>query len=179
MENPFTDVPDDQWYTGPVLWAVENNITVGTGEGIFSPNVTCNRAQVVTFLWRAMGEPEPESTENPFTDVAQSDYFYKAVLWAVEKNITAGTGNNQFSPSRPCTRDQVVTFLWRTMGEPAPEKTENPFTDVVQDIYYYIPVLWAVENEITAGTSATTFAPSNPCTRAQVVTFLFRTLEKQ
>ncbi|MBR2047221.1 MAG: S-layer homology domain-containing protein [Oscillospiraceae bacterium] len=175
--NPFTDVEPAQWYFEPVLWAVENGITSGTSATTFAPNQTCTRAQVVTFLWRAMGSPEPESSENPFSDVMETDYFYSAVLWAVEKGITSGTGNGQFSPNRPCTRDQVVTFLWRTMGEPDPEKIENPFTDVAEGIYYYQPVLWAVENNITSGTSATTFAPSNPCTRAQVVTFLFRALK--
>ncbi|MBR2047484.1 MAG: leucine-rich repeat protein [Oscillospiraceae bacterium] len=177
--NPFEDVDQTQWYFAPVLWAVEEKITSGTSATTFAPNATCTRAQVVTFLWRAMGSPEPESEENPFSDVMETDYFYSAVLWAVEQGITSGTGNGQFSPNRPCTRDQVVTFLWRTMGQPEPEKTDNPFTDVTEGIYYYQPVLWAVENNITSGTSATTFAPSNPCTRAQVVTFLFRTLKDQ
>ena len=174
---PFTDVSTDAYFFEPVLWAVENGITSGTSATTFAPNATCTRAQVVTFLWRAMGSPEPASAENPFSDVNAADYFYKAVLWAVENGITSGTGGGKFSPNSPCTRSQVVTFLWRTMGQPAPQRTDNPFTDVAEGIYYYQPVLWAVENGITSGTSATTFAPSNPCTRAQVVTFLFRALK--
>ena len=174
--NPFTDVPGGAWYETPVLWAVENSITAGTGNGNFSPNQTCTRGQVVTFLWRAVGEPEPESNENPFSDVASGDYFYKAVLWAVENGITSGTGNGNFSPNNPCTRDQVVTFLWRAMGKPTAENRNNPFSDVAEGIYYYEPVLWAVEQGITSGTSATTFAPGSPCTRAQVVTFLYRAM---
>lgn len=173
-ENPFSDVSEADWFLSPVLWAVEHGITAGTGNGLFSPGQTCTRAQVVTFLWRAMGEPEPSSTDNPFSDVTAGDYFYRAVLWAVENGITSGTGHGQFSPGRPCTRDQVVTFLWRAMGQPTPQEGGNPFTDVAEDAYYYRSVLWAVENGITAGTSSTTFAPSDPCTRAQVVTFLFR-----
>ncbi|MBR2047250.1 MAG: leucine-rich repeat protein, partial [Oscillospiraceae bacterium] len=170
--NPFVDVTADAYFFEPVLWAVDNGITSGTSATTFAPNATCTRAQVVTFLWRAMGQPEPASNENPFSDVAPGDYFYKAVLWAVENGITSGTGGGKFSPNSPCTRSQVVTFLWRTMGQPAPQRTDNPFTDVASGIYYYQPVLWAVENGITSGTSATTFAPDNPCTRAQVVTFL-------
>ena len=177
--NPFTDVPGGAWYETPVLWAVENSITAGTGNGNFSPNQTCTRGQVVTFLWRAVGEPEPESNENPFSDVASGDYFYKAVLWAVENGITSGTGNGNFSPNNPCTRDQVVTFLWRAMGKPTAENRNNPFSDVAEGIYYYEPVLWAVEQGITSGTSATTFAPGSPCTRAQVVTFLYRAMAEE
>ena len=176
LVNPFTDVAEDQWYYDPVLWAVDEGITSGTSATTFSPDQTCTRAQVVTFLWRAMGKPEPASMENPFTDVASTDYFYEAVLWAVEQGITAGVGNGRFAPEDPCTRDQVVTFLWRAMGKPEPEENHNPFTDVTNDQWYYSPVLWAVEHGVTSGTSATTFSPAEPCTRAQVVTFLYRTL---
>ena len=175
-ENPFSDVNDNDYFLNPVLWAVDNGITAGTGNGNFSPNATCTRGQVVTFLWRAVGQPEPNTTENPFADVSESDYFYKPVLWALENGVTSGTGGSNFSPNNPCTRDQVVTFLWRAMGKPAPNATEHPFSDVPDNAYFFQPVLWALENGITSGTSATTFAPSNPCTRGQVVTFLYRAM---
>ena len=172
--NPFSDVKDTDYFLEPVLWAVECGITAGTGNGKFSPNQTCTRGQVVTFLWRAMGEPEPVSKDNPFSDVKPSDYFYKPVLWAVENGITSGTGNGKFSPEQSCTRGQVVTFLWRTMGWSS--DIANPFTDVKAQDYFYEPVLWAVENGITSGTSKTTFAPGSNCTRGQVVTFLYRAM---
>ena len=177
--NPFTDVPKDQYYYAPVLWAVNHDpqITAGTSATTFSPNNPCTRGQIVTFLWRAKGCPEPTITKNPFTDVKSSDYFYKAVLWAVEKEITAGTSKTTFSPAATVTRAQTVTFLWRAEGKPAVQ-TKNPFTDVPAGQYYTDAVLWAVKNEITAGTSATTFSPANPCTRAQIVTFLYRDLAK-
>ena len=174
-QNPFTDVFPSDYYYDAVLWAVNATpqITAGTTATMFSPNATCTRAQVVTFLWRASGEPEPASTNNPFADVKSDQYYYKAVLWAVENGITAGTTATTFSPNAGCTRAQVVTFLWRAKGKPAPLATNNPFTDVKQD-YYYDAVLWAVENGITAGTSPSTFSPNATCTRGQIVTFLFR-----
>ena len=175
-KNPFVDVPADAYYTAPVLWAVEHAITAGTDKTHFSPNDTCTRAQVVTFLWRAAGNPEPQTGNNPFKDVKPSDYFYKPVLWAVENKITAGTSATTFSPNDGCTRGQVVTFLWRSAGNPAPGSSKNPFTDVKSDAYFYDPVLWAVEHKITAGTSDTTFSPNDTCTRAQIVTFLYRDL---
>ena len=173
---PFVDVPDGAYYEQPVLWAVEREITAGTDKTHFSPNDTCTRAQVVTFLWRAAGNPEPKTGNNPFKDVKPSDYFYKPVLWAVENKITAGTSATTFSPNDGCTRGQVVTFLWRSAGNPAPGSSKNPFTDVKSDAYFYDPVLWAVEHKITAGTSDTTFSPNDTCTRAQIVTFLYRDL---
>lgn len=176
-ENPFTDVKDTDYFLAPVLWAVEKGITSGTGNGNFSPNATCTRGQVVTFLWRAMGKPAPKSTENPFSDVSAADYFYDAVLWAVEMGITSGTGGGKFSPNAPCTRGQVVTFLWRAMGKPEPSSSENPFSDVNKADYFFAPVLWAVEMGITSGTGGGKFSPSNPCTRGQVVTFLFRAMK--
>ena len=178
QDNPFTDVPADQYYYDPVLWAVNHTpqITKGTSDTTFSPNATCTRGQVVTFLWRAMGEPEPTSTANKFSDVATSDYFYKAVLWAVEKGITLGTSDTTFSPNDPCTRAHVVTFLWRAEGQPSASGA-NPFADVASGQYYYSAVLWAVSKNITQGTSAATFSPDNPCTRAQIVTFLYRDMK--
>ena len=174
-ENPFNDVKEGDFYYDAVLWAVsaDPQVTAGTSKTTFSPNDTCTRAQVVTFLWRAKGCPEPKSSNNPFSDVKEGEYYYKAVLWAVENEITAGTSKTTFSPNAGCTRAQVVTFLWRTEGQPKPTSSANPFKDVTGG-YYYDAVLWAVEKNITAGTSATTFSPDNTCTRGQIVTFLYR-----
>ena len=172
--NPFQDVPSDAYYFEAVNWAVANNVTNGTSETTFSPNVGCTRAQVVTFLWRAAGQPEPTEGTNPFTDVKEGTYYYKAVLWAVEKGITNGTSETTFDPDETCTRGQIVTFLWRREGKPAPTGANNPFADVKPSAYFGSAVLWAVETGITNGTSETTFEPNEDCTRAQVVTFLFR-----
>ena len=172
--NPFQDVPSDAYYFEAVNWAVANSVTNGTSETTFSPNVGCTRAQVVTFLWRAAGQPEPTEGTNPFTDVKEGTYYYKAVLWAVEKGITNGTSETTFDPDETCTRGQIVTFLWRRAGKPAPTGANNPFADVKPSAYFGSAVLWAVEKGITNGTSETTFEPNEDCTRAQVVTFLFR-----
>ena len=177
-DNPFVDVDSNAYYFEPVLWAVEQGITTGTSENSFSPLDVCTRAQVVTFLWRAAGKPEPVKTDNPFTDVPADVYYYKAVLWAVEKGITTGTAPMAFSPEDPCTRAQVVTFLYRAAGNPAPTRSENPFDDVSEGIYYYNPILWAVEMGITNGTSPTAFDPEETCIRAQIVTFLYRYMAK-
>jgi uncharacterized repeat protein (TIGR02543 family) len=173
-ENPFTDVEEGNDYYEAILWAVENGITKGTSATTFSPAMDCTRAQVVTFLWRAAGSPEPTTTENPFTDVEEGTDYYKAILWAVENGITKGTSATTFSPAATCTRAQVVTFLYRAAGQPELTTTENPFTDVETGNDYYNAILWAVENGITKGTSATTFSPSVTCNRAQIVTFLYR-----
>ena len=172
--NPFQDVPSDAYYFEAVNWAAANNVTNGTSETTFSPNVGCTRAQVVTFLWRAAGQPEPTEGTNPFTDVKEGTYYYKAVLWAVEKGITNGTSETTFDPDETCTRGQIVTFLWRREGKPAPTGANNPFADVKPSAYFGSAVLWAVEKGITNGTSETTFEPNEDCTRAQVVTFLWR-----
>ena len=174
--NPFTDVKATDYFYDAVLWAVKNEVTNGTSATTFSPADTCTRGQIVTFLWRAKGSPEPTLTENPFKDVKETDYFYKAVLWAVEKEITKGVAADSFAPDAGCTRGQVVTFLWRAEGQPAPEKTENPFKDVKEGEFYYDAVLWAVEKEITKGTAADAFSPAATCTRGQIVTFLYRDL---
>lgn len=170
----FTDVAPGVWYEEAVNWAVEKGITSGVGEGLFAPEATCTRAQVVTFLWRSQGSPEPAAGKNPFIDVSKNDYFYKAVLWAVENGITAGVLPTRFGPHSPCTRAQVATFLWRSKGESEPAGGSNPFADVSEDDYFYKAVLWAVENGVTSGTSDSTFSPDSPCTRAQIVTFLHR-----
>ncbi len=176
VTNPFVDVPADQYYYDPVMWALEKGITNGTDATHFSPDATCTRGQVVTFLWRAVGSPAPGSSTNPFTDVKSGDYYYDAVLWAVEKGITNGTSETTFSPDQGCTRGQVVTFLHRFEGTPTPGSSTNPFVDVTGSAYYYNAVLWAVEKSITNGTDATHFSPDSTCTRAQIVTFLYRDL---
>ena len=153
---------------------MDNGITNGTDETHFSPLNICNRAQVVTFLWRAAGCPEPESTENPFVDVPETEFYYKAVLWAVENGITNGVDATHFAPNTDCNRAQIVTFLWRAAGRPEPTSTNNPFEDVPEGEFYYDAVLWAVENGITNGMDATHFGPGQDCNRAQVVTFLYR-----
>ena len=174
-ENPFVDAADDAYYFDAVLWAAEEGITGGTSATTFSPDATCTRAQAVTFLWRAAGSPAPESSEMPFADVAADAYYHDAVLWAVEQGITKGTSETTFSPDAKCTRAQIVSFLWRSQSSPAAD-TVNPFTDVAAEAYYIDAVLWAVENDITSGTTAATFSPNNDCTRAQIVTFLYRCL---
>ena len=171
----FEDVLPGAFYEIPVAWAVENGITKGTSDTTFGPNDPCMRAHVVTFLWRAAGSPEPTSTENPFTDVKADAYFYKAVLWAVEKKITNGTSTTEFSPYLECNRAQVVTFLYRAIGSPNVAESKNPFADVPAGHWFTAPVLWAVENGITNGLSADSFGPNNVCNRAQIVTFLYRT----
>ncbi len=175
-ENPFTDVPDGEYYAESVGWAINHGpaVTMGTSDTTFEPNATCTRGQIVTFLWRALGEPAPTIKANPFTDVKTDDYFYSAVLWAVENGVTQGVDATHFGPNQGCTRGQVVTFMWRAFGQPEPTTTTNAFTDVKADQYYYKAVLWAVENGITKGTSDTTFEPNATCTRGQIVTFLCR-----
>ncbi len=168
----FVDVPEDTWYTDAVKWAASNKITEGTDDTHFSPDDPCDRAQTVTFLWRAAGCPEPKGTENPFTDLDETAYYYKAVLWAVENGITTGTSETTFSPDKPVTRAQVMTFLYRFAKGSGTGK--NPFTDVEDGEYYTEAVNWAVANEVTKGTSATTFSPNADCVRAQIVTFLYR-----
>ena len=177
IAEQFLDVPLDAYYTLPVDWAAnhEPQITQGTSATMFSPDAACTRGQVVTFLWRAKGCPEPKSSASPFTDVNVNDYYGKAVLWAVENGVTQGMGDGLFAPDATVTRAQVVTFLWRAEGQPTASST-NPFIDVPAGEYYAVPVLWAVANNITQGTSSNTFSPNDPCTRAQIVTFLYRAL---
>ena len=173
----FTDVADKAYYRDAVEWAVENGITKGTTATTFSPNATCTRAQAVTFLWRATGSPEPKTSTMPFTDVNAGSYYYDAVLWAVENGITKGTSDTTFSPDATCSRAQIVAFLWRSEKSPA-AGTANPFADVKSTAYYADAVLWAVKEDITKGTTSTTFSPNADCTRAQIVTFLYRAFNK-
>lgn len=170
----FADVSTDAYYYEAVKWAAKKGITGGTGDGTFNPNGSCTRAHIVTFLWRAAGSPEPKSTVS-FADVPAGSYYAKAVAWAVENGITLGTGDGTFSPNATCTRAQSVTFLYRALGT-APT-TVNGFTDVTADAFYADAVAWAVESGVTNGTSASTFSPNNGCTRAQIVTFLYRTMK--
>ena len=169
----FVDVATGSYYEDAVDWAVENGITQGTDDTHFSPDGICTRAQAVTFLWRAAGSPEPEARTVPFTDVPVGSYYYDAVLWAVENGITKGTSETRFSPDDTCTRAQIVAFLWRSEKSPA-AGTANPFADVKSTAYYAGAVLWAVREDITKGTTNTTFSPDADCTRAQIVTFLWR-----
>ena len=172
-ENPFVDVKKGAYYYDAVLWAVEQKITSGTSATTFSPDASCTRAQMVTFLWRAAGSPKVENGKNPFTDVQADAYYYDAVLWAVEKGVTSGTSATTFSPDATVTRGQTVTFLYRNAGSPEVSGT-MPFTDVEADAYYAKAVQWAVQQKITTGTSETTFSPMSDCTRGQIVTFLYR-----
>ena len=175
--NPFTDIPEGIFYYEPVLWAVGKGITTGATETTFNPDGECTRAEVVTFLWRAAGSPEPTTTENPFDDVKEGDFYYKAVLWANEKNITNGLDADTFGPFELCNRAQVVTFLWRSQGSSA-STADVAFTDVEDGLFYSTAVAWAVEHNITNGISATEFGVDGICKRAEVVTFLYRTLVK-
>ena len=171
----FVDVPEGSYYEEAVNWAVEKGITTGTDASHFSPDGICTRAQAVTFLWRAAGSPAAKSAVMPFTDVKAGSYYYDAVLWAVENGITKGTSDTMFSPDATCSRAQIVTFLWRSQKSPA-AGTANPFTDVKASAYYADAVLWAVKEDVTKGTTNTTFSPDANCTRAQIVTFIWRAL---
>ena len=169
----FVDVATGSYYEDAVDWAVENGITKGTDDTHFSPDGICTRAQAVTFLWRTAGSPASKTSTMPFTDVPVGSYYYDAVLWAVENGITKGTSDTTFSPNMTCSRAQIVAFLWRSEKSPA-AGTANPFADVKSTAYYADAVLWAVKENITKGTTSTTFSPDADCTRAQIVTFLWR-----
>ena len=175
-KSSFKDVVATEYYNMPVIWATVTGVTAGIGDNQFAPNQGCTRAQLVSFLWRAAGEPEPETTNSPFTDVQNpSEYYYKAVLWAAENGIAAGVGNNQFAPNQTCTRAQIVSFIYRASGDKV-TYTENPFKDISKEDYFYQAVLWGAANGVVAGTSDTTFSPNQTCTRAQGVSFLYRSV---
>ena len=169
--SPFADVATDAYYYDAVKWAVEKGVTNGVSETLFGPDQACTRAQIVTFLWRAAGSPEPKSGSS-FADVAADAYYAKAVAWAVENGITKGTSETTFHPDETCTRAQGVTFLYRALGKLA--AAQAGFTDVAADSYYADAVNWAAENGVTKGISETLFGPDGSCTRAQIVTFLYR-----
>ena len=169
--SPFADVSTDAYYYEAVKWAAENNITGGIGNGLFGPDLTCTRGQIVTFLWRAAGSPEPTALST-FTDVASDAYYAKAVAWAVENGVTTGTGDGKFSPDAPCTRGQAVTFLWRALGQLTGDTAS--FSDVPADSYFAQAVAWAAQSGITTGVGNNRFAPDALCTRAQIVMFMMR-----
>ena len=181
MLNFFVDVPINAYYYDAVLWAAESGITGGVDATHFAPDAPCTRGQIVTFLWRAAGAPEPESLSS-FSDVAADAYYAKAVAWAAENGITGGVDATHFAPDAPCTRGQAVTFLYRSQqaqggGMQGAWMFQNPFTDVDLESYYGEAVMWAVANGITGGTSATTFSPDTDCTRGQIVAFLYRMMQ--
>ncbi len=175
----FVDTPKTAFYYDAVLWAVENDVTNGIDKTHFGPNVGCTRGQVVTFLWRAAGCPKPKNASNPFRDVKKGAFYYNAVLWAVEQGITKGMSADRFAPDATCTRGQIVTFLWRAKDSSRAVTVKNPFGDVSKTGFYYPAMLWAVENGVTTGMSNTIFAPDATCTRGQVVTFLYRSMQKK
>ena len=179
----FSDVNNRSlYYFDAVYWALEKGITTGTSETTFSPTGPCKRYQFVLFLWRLAGKPKPQTKENPFADVSESDMYYDAVMWAYEKGITTGVEEDQFAPKEELTRGQVVTFLYRYAQEDesfnAPSDTEIQFIDVEEDKYYYDAVLWAVENKITTGVKPDEFRPTETCTRGQTVVFLYRQFDE-
>jgi hypothetical protein len=171
-KHPFTDVASGAYYENAVIWALSTGVTSGTSATTFAPEATCTRGQVVTFLWRASGSPEPASANNPFSDVKTGDFFYKAVLWAVEKGITSGTGANTFSPGATCTSAQIVTFLWRSKGQPSAGGTSSLAADY-KGQYYADAVAWADSTGLLSGTGSA-FAPNNNSPRADIVTYLYR-----
>lgn len=175
--NPFTDVPEGAFCRDAAIWAARKGVASGTTATTFSPADVCTRAQAVTFLWRAMGSPEPSDAVNPFADVAGGAYFYKAVLWAVKKGVAEGATATTFEPDGAVTRAEAAVLLWRAAGSPeAP--AANPFSDVPGNAYFADAVRWAAAGGVTGGTSPTAFSPAAPCTRAQFVTFLYRRFGK-
>ena len=177
--NFFYDVPNDAFYYEAVKWAVAQEITDGVGNNLFAPDQPCTRAQVVTFLWRAAGCPEPQSTGS-FSDVSEGSYYAKAVAWAAANGITGGTGEGRFSPDAACTRGEIVTLLYRYLQSKGEGFTGNwmfllPFTDVPE--WCYEAVAWCYMKNITEGTSATTFSPDAACTRGQIVMLLYRCMK--
>lgn len=176
-ENPFGDIQSTDYFYDAVLWARRAGVTEGVSPNSFGPYAPCTRGQIVTFLWRAYGSAAPASQFAPFDDVCDGDYYRNAVLWAVERTITAGVGDRVFGPEQACTRAQVVTFLWRAAGCPKAVNSVNPFSDVSTDAYYYDAVLWAAEQGITGGVGEGRFGSDEVCTRGQIVTFLYKAMK--
>ena len=174
--NPFTDVKKGPYYDA-ILWAYCNGVTNGISDTVFGVDNGCTRAQIVTFLYRAAGQPKVENVKNPFTDVSKNSTYYNAIMWAVENGITTGKTATSFDPNAVCTRGQIVTFLWRYEKAPIVSSLAK-FDDVAAGSYCYNAVMWAVENGITNGKTTTTFAPNDTCTRAQAVTFIYREFAK-
>lgn len=177
LDSGFVDVPMNTWYTNAVIWAAGTGIASGVDAEHFDPDVTCTRAQALTFLWRALGKPEVEQY-GVFEDVPGGAYYAEAVNWAYWTSVANGIGGDSFGPDAPCTRGQVITFLWRAMGKPAPGVIEPDIQDVPEGAYYHHAVHWALEKGITAGTDNHHFEPDAPCTRAQIVTFLWRAFKE-
>ena len=176
-ESPFDDVTQGDYFFDPVRWAVDEDIVGGVGSGRFAPHAACTRAQIVTMLYRAAGSPEPKGTASGFSDVPAGAYYAKAVAWAAEQGIAAGVGGGRFDPHAPCTRAQAVTLLHRAAGAPDTE-ADAPFADVPTTAYYKEAVAWATEAGITTGVGDGKFAPDATCTRAQIVTMLYRYFKK-
>ena len=172
MKNPFEDVHEGDYFYDPVIWAVEKGITEGTDETHFSPEDPCTRGQVLTFLWRAAGCPEPTITECPFEDVSEDAYYYKAVLWAYENGITLGVDDDHFAPDETITRGESLTFLYRAKG--IKTKGENPFKDVKTNDYYYDAIIWGYAGGVTVGADKDSFSPGGDCRREHIITFLYR-----
>lgn len=175
--NPFEDVAEEDYFFTPVMWAISQDpqVTSGVDATHFAPHNNCTREQIVTFLWAAAGKPEPAGTGNSFTDVKPDAWYYKAVMWAVEHQITAGFPDGSFGVSQSCTRAQAMTFLWASMNRPTPETSESPFFDVKEGDWFYNPILWAAEHQITAGIGDGLFGVDYTCTRCQIMTFLYKT----
>lgn len=172
--NPFVDVKDSDYFFFPVLWAYLSGVTGGVDKTHFGPSKPCTRAQVVTFLYTAAGMPDVQHYDCPFMDVSLDAYYATAVIWAYENGITGGIDETHFGPNKPCTRAQVMTFLYSAVGKPALQGgVQNPFVDVKQGAWYYNAVLWAYGNGVTGGVNRNHFGPGKTCTRAQVVTFLY------
>ena len=174
---PFVDIVNGSFYYDAVVWGYNNGIVNGVDSTHFAPDASCTRAQVVTFLWRAAGSPEPKSMSTPFTDVKSGSFYEKAAAWAYENGIVKGTTDTTFAPNATVTRAQFVTFLWRYEDCPS-SSIANPFSDVSESSVYAPAILWAAENGVTVGTGNGTFVPNGACTRAHVVTFLCRDLAK-
>ena len=174
---PFVDIVNGSLYYDAVVWGYNNGIVNGVDSTHFAPDASCTRAQVVTFLWRAAGSPEPKSMSTPFTDVKSGSFYEKAAAWAYENGIVKGTTDTTFAPNATVTRAQFVTFLWRYEDCPS-SSIANPFSDVCESSVYAPAILWAAENGVTVGTGNGTFVPNGACTRAHVVTFLYRALAK-
>ena len=175
-ENPFVDVHESDFFFNPVMWAVGHlpQVTAGVDATHFGPNNNCTREQIVTFLWAANGKPEPAGTGSTFSDVSTDAWYYKPVMWAVENGYTSGIGDGSFGVGKPCTRAQAMTFLWAAQGKPEPTSTVSPFSDVAIGDWFCNPILWAYENDVTAGIGDGLFGVYNTCTRAQIITFLYK-----
>ena len=169
----FEDVPKGAWYYDAITWGADEAITLGTTTTTFSPERSCTRAQILTFLWRYAGMPTAKERQHPFTDVDETAYYYEAMLWGLEQGITTGTTSTTFSPYTPCTRGQIAAFLWRYSGKPKCSEA-SPFLDVAPGSYCYDAVAWAAEQGITKGVTAATFCPNRSCTRAQGITMMYR-----